>query len=82
VLLHQPRDAFEIEAELVARGNGAESRQIGRSVGGKDGCRLFKIVLEAGRANDLEQPRGGVTRVPEGVRHGAWLKDECSRTGY
>jgi hypothetical protein len=48
---------------------------------GHQGRQLVEEVLEAARRDDLENPAGGVVRIPEGVPLVAWLERQVADLG-
>jgi hypothetical protein len=70
----------EVDAEVVAGGELGAAVEV-RAVGAEQGGHLLEVPLEAGREDDLQQPRRGRASVPERVWHAARLEGIGTGTG-
>src|SRR5262249_25166501 len=74
-------DGGRVEVEPVALGERAERGQVRWSTGVEDLAKLFEVGFEAGRRDDLQQTRGLVGGIPEGVGDAAGLDHHAARSG-
>jgi hypothetical protein len=78
--LDEAGDAVGIHLQRVARAELRERLRRGRG-GAAQVDELLEVALEAGRGDDLEDPRRLIARVPERVPLVARLVDQIARAG-